>query len=339
MRKIGYRQLFSILLLIKVFSFVCSSEPYSTERMAGIFISCTAQFIVVIPMLVLCSKPRVNLKDEMLFGKLGLVLYAVFFIIWGAVSFLDMWKVTESISFPVKNKLFAAFLLAVVCLYASRLGLRVLARSAVLVLGLLAIAVIIMAAGAYSKMDLLNLTRSEETGTIWSYAFQDFCRSGELAAIFVLLNFTQDNEKKGVYSFLTAKLVFIEFISFIGIGVTGNLMQTIKYPFFEIGTYTQPFSSQRSEAVYIILFTFLCAVNITAQIIISSVLIEEIFPKFRFNELVSISLMLILSVFLNLSGTNLSFIWGIMIIVLSVVIPAIMYVRRKINDKKLQPQN
>jgi hypothetical protein len=252
-------------------------------------------------------------------------------VLWGAISFVKLWDVTGSISLPVKNKVFAAFLIAIVCLYASRLGLKVLARSAVIVLGLLALALAVMFIGAYSKIEILNLVKNENSESIWIYALNDFCESGELVALLVLLNFTQSNHKKGVFSYLTAKLVIIEFVSFIGIGVTGHLMQLIEFPFFEIGAYTQPFSTQRADSIYTILFAFLCVINITVQIILASVLIEEIFPKYRFNEITSIILMLIISVAINSTGMDLSLIWGGLIVLLSVIAPLIMYIRRKIN--------
>ena len=331
MKKIGYGQLFAVLLLIKIFGFVCSKSAYSTEQMTGVFISTIAQAIIVIPMLVLCNSNKINLKKDVPFGKFGLAIYVIFFLLWGAFSFVRLWDVTGSISLPVKNKVFAGFLIALICLYASRLGLKVLARSAVIVLGLLALALAVMLIGAYSKIEILNLVKNENSKSIWNYALNDFCESGELVALLVLLNFTRSHHKKAVYSFLTAKLVIIEFVSFIGISVTGHLMQVIEFPFFEIGAYTQPFSTQRADSIYTVLFTFLCVINITVQIILASVLIEEIFPKYKFNELTSIILMLIISVAINSTDMDFSLIWGGLIILLSVVAPLIMYTRRKIN--------
>lgn len=338
MKKIGYGQLFAVLLLIKLFGFICSKSAYSIEQMAGVFISTIAQAIIVIPMLILCSSNRVNLKKDVPLGKFGLAIYAIFFLLWGASSFVKLWDVTGNISLPIKNKIFAAFLIALVCLYASRLGLKVLARSAVIVLGLLALALAIMFIGAYSKIDILNLVKNENSDSIWKYALNDFCESGELVALLVLLNFTQNNLKKAVFSFLTAKLVIIQFVSFIGISVTGHLMQLIEFPFFEIGAYTQPFSTQRADSVYTVLFAFLCIINITVQIILASILIEEIFPKFKFNELTSIISMLIISVIINSSKMNFNLIWGGLIILLSVISPIIMHARRKINAEIQETQ-
>lgn len=299
--------------------------------MGGVLISTAAQLILAIPLMLLFNPKYTHLKEAMLFGKAGLCIYMAFFIIWGAVSFIKLWEVSVSISLPVENKLLAAFMIALVCLYASRLGLQVLARGAVLVLGLLGAALILMLIGAYSKIELLNLVRNEELNSVWLYALRDFCESGELVALIILLYFTENNHKKSVFSYLAAKLVLIELFSFIGITVLGNLMQTARYPFFEIGAYTQPFSTQRSDAIYIILFTFLCTINITIQIILSSILIHELFPKFKYAELSSISAMLILSFIINSTSINFEFLWGAFIIILSAIIPLIMYTRRKLN--------
>jgi hypothetical protein len=90
--------------------------------------------------------------------------------------------------------------------------------------------------------------------------------------------------KKAVYSYITAKLAVTLIISFIGITVLGRLMQISEYPFFSIGAYSQPLQIQRSDAVYIVLFTLLCVLFVSVQMYLSATLISKVFPKFKYSK-------------------------------------------------------
>ena len=83
-----------------------------------------------------------------------------------------------------------------------------------------------------------------------------------------------------------------------------------------------------------IVFTLLCVLNVTLQLVLSSILIKEIFPELKYNTLLSVILMLGLSALLNSTGVDIFPALGILIIILSIIIPVIMLIRRVCNEKK-----
>ena len=86
MNNISNSQLFALMFGVKTFSLICSGVTADASQMAGAAISIIAQFLLAIPMMTLYRREGFSLKKEMLFGKFGKCLYALFFIVWGAVS-------------------------------------------------------------------------------------------------------------------------------------------------------------------------------------------------------------------------------------------------------------
>ena len=80
MNNISNSQLFALMFGVKTFSLICSGVTADASQMAGAAISIIAQFLLAIPMMTLYRREGFSLKKEMLFGKFGKCLYALFFI-------------------------------------------------------------------------------------------------------------------------------------------------------------------------------------------------------------------------------------------------------------------
>lgn len=333
MNKISYGQLFTLLTALKAFSLICSGRPADTEQMLGAAISVILQMMAAIPMLMLYRKKNFSLKNEMLLGKLGKLLYSLFFILWGAVSLTDLWGVTTSVYFPVDSSFKCAVLIGIVCLYISFLGISATARSSTAIFGLLIFSIAVLAIGAYPKIELSNLLPDVSGRGVISSAVDDFCTSGDLPVLFVLLEYTKTSRSKGTSLFFIGKLVLIELVSFIEITVLGRIMDISDYPFFSAGAHSQPFSVQRSDALYMILFTMLCVISITLLLSLTSVLVKEIIPGFKYSAVLSIVLMLSASWAMNRYKINAGYIYGGLILLLAVILPLIMLIRRTVNEK------
>lgn len=334
MNKIKSSQLFALLISIRVFSIICMTDLTDANQMAGAALSIGLQFLVSIPMLLLYKDTSFSLKKEMLFGKFGKVLYIIFFVLWGSGSFSTLWEVTKSVYFPINSSFSGAVILAAVCIYAASLGLKAVSRASGFILGFTVLSIIIMIAGAYPKADLSNFIPNATFDGIIKSAIKDFCRSGELVMMFVLLELVPKGKKKAITTFFTAKLVLTELIAAIEITVLGKIINISDFPFFTAGAFSQPLSIQRADSVYMILFTVLCVLTVTVQIILSTLLISELLPDLKYKSLISALLMLILSSVFNITNFNPEPITGIFILLLAAVIPIIMYIRRKINEDK-----
>ncbi len=334
MNRISNLQLFSILISVKAFSLICSGITADAGQMAGAAIAIVLQFILALPMLSLYSKNGFDQKKEMLFGRLGMTFYALFFIMWGAVSFNRLWGVSKSVYFPVESSLMCSVIIAAVCLYCSSLGFNALSRSSLIMAGIFIFSVGVLILGAYSKADTANYVPSAAVRTVLENAVSYFCSSGEPVMLFILLNSSRSDRSKGVTAFFAGALILTELIYLIEITVLGKIINISDFPFFTAGAFSQPFSIQRADSLYMITFTLLCVMTVTLQLILAAMLVKEIIPELKYNTLLSVILMLSISAFLNYSGINIFPLIGILIIILSAVIPVIMLIRRIYNEKK-----
>lgn len=334
MNKISNSQLFALMLGVRAFGLVCSGITADASQMAGAAISIAAQFILAVPMLFLFKQKNFILQKEMLFGKFGKLLYAIFFIVWGALSFNRLWDVSKSVYFPVNSSLACAVILAAVCLYCASMKLSAVSRSSLIITGIFFFSLIVMIAGAYSKAELANYVPDTDISKVTSSAVRNYCSSGELVMLFILLSFTSDRRSRGVSAFFIGALFITELIYIIEITVLGNIINLTDFPFFTAGAFSQPFSIQRSDSLYMITFTLLCVMTVTLQLVLSSILVREIVPELKYNTLLSVILMLGISALLNSTGADISPLLGILIIILSIVIPVTMLIRRIYNEKK-----
>lgn len=339
MNKISNSQLFALLFGVKAFSLICSGVTADASQMAGAAISILAQFLLSVPMIMLYRKNGFSLKKEILFGKFGMFLYAFFFIIWGAVTFNRLWDVSKSVYFPVESSLACAVILAGVCLYCASLKLTAVSRASLIISGILIFSIGVMIFGAYPKAELANYYPNANTSDILDSTIKTFCSSGELVMLFMLLEFTPKQKHKGVTAFFIGSVIITELIYLVEITVLGEIIHLTDFPFFTAGAFSQPFSIQRADSIYMITFTLLCVMTVTLQLVLSSILIKEIVPELKYNILLSVILMLSLSSLLNSIGWDISPVLGIMIIILSIAIPVIMLVRRLYNERKTDNNN
>lgn len=335
MNKIKSNQLFAILISIRMFSIICSSDPSDAEQMAGAALSIFFQFLAAIPMVMIYNDKSFSLKRDMLFGKFGKSLYVIFFILWGAFSFSSLWDVTKSVYFPIDSSFTGSLILAAVCVYTASLGIKAISRSSGFIMGLIVLSLLIMILGAYPKAELANFAPNAHFSGIIKSAVKDFCRSGELVMMFILLELVPKGKRKAINGFFIGKFILTEAVAVIEITVLGKIMSISDFPFFSAGAFSQPLSIQRADSLYMILFTMLCVITVTLQIVLSTITINELLPKLKYKTLITAVLMLTVSSIINYTGIDLTAVSGCLILLLSVIIPITMYIiRRNKNENK-----
>lgn len=333
MNKISGTQLFSILICIRAFGLICSGVVADASQMAGAAISTALQFAFAIPMIMLYKKYNFNLRNDLIFGNFGRLLYIVYFIAGGAAAFSSLWDVSKSVYFPVDNSLACAVITAAVCLYCATLGFSALSRSSVITAGILFFSVAVLIFGAVPNAELSNYVPDAEIRRSLSAALENFCSSGELVILFIILD-GSSKSSRGITAFFASSFLMTELLYIIEITVLGNLIGISDFPFFSAGAFSQPMSIQRSDSLYMVTFTLLCVLTITTQLIISSTLIKQLMPELRYSKLVSIMLMLCLSAALGSVDFDIAIPMGIMTAVLSVILPTIMLIRRIFDEKR-----
>lgn len=194
---------------------------------------------------------------------------------------MQLWGVAAGVTFPVHNKLFGALLLTGVCLYGVQLGIHALARSASLLLPLFGVALAVLLLGAWSKAQPENLYAAAG-GSLLSAAWQDLCECGWLPGAAYLCRFTPFRPRRAVYGALLAQLGATVLVSLLGIAVLGRVGAQVEFPFFTLGAFSQPFATQRADAIYVVLFTLIGTITIAVQLYLAGACIARLFPKFPY---------------------------------------------------------
>ncbi|MCI5816423.1 hypothetical protein [Ruminococcus sp.] len=318
MNKIRSGQLFAILFLIRSFSLLCTDIPFSARQLGGALLSAMLQGLVLIPLL----RTRVPTPSAPAAGLFGL-----FFLAWGGHCFLQLWGVAAGVTFPVHNKLFGALLLTAVCLYGVMLGIRALARSATLLLPLFGVALAVLILGAWRKAEPENLYAAA-AGSPFAAAWQDFCECGWLPCAAYLCRFTPFHPRRAVYGALLAQLGSAVLVSLLGMAVLGRVGSLAEYPFFTLGAFSQPFATQRADAVYVVLFTLIGTITIAMQLYLAGSCIAGLFPRFPYPFYAAAAGTLLAAWGMHSAGLLHSWLYGVWILLLCGVLPLVQLLKK-----------
>lgn len=330
MSRVRGGQLFAILFLLRMFTFLCTPLPFSSVQIGGSLLSTAVQALLVLPALALYDRGFQPVRPNR--DKWVAVLYGLFFVYWGASALVRLWTVATGISFPITSMRLGAVLLAVCCLYAAKLGLRTLGRASAIVFGLFLLTLAVMLIGAFGKLQAENLL-PDGNGGLLRAAWADLCDSGELPAAVILCGYAQTRRRHALFSMLLAKLAVITLVSVLGILVLGRLMDIADYPFFTLGSFSQPFAVQRADSLYLILFTMLGVVSVTTQILLASTMLHAVAPRCPHTVLIATAACLAGGVCLSLTGSATVHAAGIAIVLLTLLIPLILLIERSLHEK------
>ncbi len=293
MNKISCGQAFSILIVIGFFNIVSSSTAYSSEHTAGLVISAILQSIMALLIITLYNKKDFNIQKMPLWSS---IIFITYFIIYGGFAFSRFYIIAKSMSFPIDNKVFAIVLIAGICLYCAYCGIKAVGRSSVVIAFIFAVSLIFIFIGAKYNFDRLAFKNPAE---MISYGFSDFIYSSESVILFIIFSFIKNDKAKCAYKFIVLKLISAGLISFVGTAVLGSISGISEFPFFSLSTYSQPFSVQRSDSIYIMFFAILSAVSITFFIITASTILRSTCPKLKYNEFIVTIVMLLCALIFN----------------------------------------
>lgn len=328
MNKISCSQLTTALLLSSAFMLMCLSTPVGIEYMAGTAISFAIQFLLCIPIIILYRKGfslSAYCSDRHYFIPCLFVLY---FILRGGMSFILVWNGSEELSLPFSAPLITAVLIGIVCFYAASLGLSAFVRASTIVSGILAVTIVVLLIGAIKRIDVMELSQSTDI-TVAGSIIQNLSLADTLPVFFVLMNFTNNSKPYKTLMFLPTGFVLWEIVLFLCITVLGSLLSTAKYPFFLLTSVSQPFSSQRADSLYLILFVLLCILRITLFTVLAAHLLGMVFPKLKFRSVITLLLMIGAAIVFGMISYTGNIFSIIFIFLLAFLIPIIFCVRLK----------
>lgn len=283
MNRLSCGQFTALLLITDAFTLFCLMGNLSVTTAAVLLLGTALQYASVYP-LVYCYKRGASLAG---ISKAVQLFYLLYLIFWGGLLFVMLWNVSEAITIPAENfpvfpeKLIISGLIAVVCLYVSSPGEKALSRAAVIAAALGAVCIAIMIISAIPRFSAEYITDLSHSESFLTELSRTLVMGGGTGSLTVLLGFAKEEPYKYVNSYFTAKTVLYTAVALTTAAVSGGIMGITDFPVVTAVQLSQPFSSQRVDSLFLIVFVILAVFSIALQTITASYLLSRLFPDFR----------------------------------------------------------
>jgi len=302
--------MWAVLFTFRVLSFFSSSSGYSLSQIAGLAVSAAVQAALLIPFVYICSKNDISAES---FGKTG-ILFSACFIFSGICILRKLAGVAETERFIPYDSLWLLLAAGLAALYCGGQEIKVSGRAAVITAGLLVFFTAVSAVTCISQAVPEYIVSSAGKNSVAGYAVRDLAESTELPSVLALSLFSGRDRWKGIRIFLFSGLAYTVLISVLGAALLGEVSQISDHPFFEICSFSGPFSVQRSDAFFIGMYMLAAVVCISVCTAASSVFLRK---YAGYPSLVSAALITSGGiVFRNINSTYAELMISVMLIVL-----------------------
>lgn len=317
MDKINKSQLYSVLISVRLFEYICSMDMYCRNQMLGVFISLIFQVAMVI--LIFMFSDKLSILQKIQSSRILSYIYVAYFVFYGGVSLCRINSIDNVIPKTLTG-IVCGILFGATCVYCSRLGLKALFRSSIAIMFLVTISFIVLIYGVISHMDISNIHNYNDEYNIFYYAISDFSKNVDLIFLSLLVDISYT--KKEAFKYLGFKLLCIQVLSLIGLSVLAGTGIISKYSFIDLASYSQPFGIQRADSIYILITIIVSVLNISLSLNLCSQLLKDTLGKHK--EVVLTILMIIVSYLVFVINLDITIISAIMILILSCIIPALL---------------
>ncbi len=330
MNRISRGQFAALLLITDAFALFCLMESISLMTVIGFAAATVIQVIMAVPA-VKFYKNGGTLKNS---GKAAELFYLIYLILWGGLLFVMLWNSAEVIYIPYDNfgiipgKLLISGLIAITCLYASSPGLKSLSRAGFIAAALGTFCIAIVVISALFGAEWSNLAESGNMKGFVEELSRGFVLSGGLGSFVVLLGFTKGDIVKNVRFYFTGKLILLTAVTSAAVLVAGGIMEITDFPIVTAAQLSQPFSSQRIDSLFLIIFVILAVFAISVQTVSASYLLERTVPLVKRFRSTIILVMMIGAAFL-LSGINTyTPVYAFITVGVLLIVPTVMLIKK-----------
>jgi hypothetical protein len=167
------------------------------------------------------------------------------------------------------------------------LGVEGISRSSGAIFVILIIMLVIMAFTSFHSIDTVNFYLSKSKGQLLPAVRDELARNGEIVALCFLCKFVPKKFGRSVAGYLVGKILIIEAVLLLIQGVLGDFAALTDYPFLAVGAYAGVNFLQRTDAIYLIVWTMTAVLKNALFLCICAGLLEELFPKMRGKTAVS----------------------------------------------------
>ncbi|MBE6857303.1 MAG: hypothetical protein E7500_07780 [Ruminococcus sp.] len=283
MNRLNDSQLLSLLLVTDAFALICFMGDLSVISVAGFVLGAVFRYLLYLPIAEFYQKGG-TLKSSSALVKWFCLIYI---ILWGGLLFVMLWNASEAVTIPaeyipfIPENLVISGLIALTCLYVSSPGEKALSRASLIASALGAICISIVILSAVPRFRIAYLEDIPQGRDIISGLFTGFVIGGGSGALTVLLGFTKGDAKRLIRRYFTAQLILLAVVSLTVIMVTGGIDKVTDFPVITAVTLSQPFSTQRIDALFLIIFVILAVFSISVQTVTASYLLSRLYPDFR----------------------------------------------------------
>lgn len=335
MNKITSAQFCSLLLITDAFTLFCLIGSVSLITVSAFACSAALQFVMAIPLAKFYAN---GIKS----GKPSQIFYFIYLILWGGVLFNMLWSTSKAIYIPYENsggirgKLLIAGIIAAVCLYISSTGIKTLARAALIAAAVGALCIIIVSVSAVAGSDMKNIVRAEADRGFVTELVKSLALSGGLGSFTVLLGLTKGKTLPNAAKYFLGKLILTSVIILTATLVAGGIMKITDFPIVTAAQLSQPFSSQRIDSLFLIIFSIFAVFSIAVQSMTAAYLLKEIFPKFKKYRSCTVILLIIGAAFLLAKTDKYSIIYAVAPVTALLIIPLLsaLYNKTVSNNNK-----
>lgn len=278
-----------MLLITDAFALFCFTGSVSLMTVIGLTVGILIQFILAVPLI------RLGGISE----KPAYIFYLAYLIMWGGLLFGMQWKTSRHIYIPYENsggiwgKLLISGLIALVCLYISSAGIKAMGRASLIAAFIGAVCLLIAAVSGLVHLETENLFRAVSGRSLFEELATGFALSGGVGSFAILLGITKGSSMKNAAAYFIGKGVLTAALTLTAVMVAGGIMEITDFPVVTAAQVSQPFSSQRIDSLFLIVFAIFAVFSIAVQTAASAYIFGELFPKFvRFRSSVSLLLMI-----------------------------------------------
>lgn len=286
MNKLSRGQFLSLLLINDAFLLICIQGDISLKTAAAFAAATLIQVLFAVPLIIMYRKGHKILQTS---RTLKLILL-IYMILSGRTLFNTLWHTSSAVYIPYENrglagKLIIAAAIAVICIYVAFLGESALARSTVITAaaGTFCIAGMLLISAVNSDIKTLLLPDTETS--FFHEITRGLALSSGTGCFVFLLGETKGDPFRNSLSYFTARFVLYSAIITASLLSAGGIMHFAPLPVLTAAQLIQPFSSQRTDALFLIVFSCLAVFASALHILIGGNLLKCIIPfaeKYRY---------------------------------------------------------
>lgn len=330
MNEITRNQLAAMTLITDAFVLFCFSEKISLVT-AGVFVAASLfQLLLAIPLAELGGISE----------KWAETVYLLYILLWGGLLFVMQWNTSKAIYIPYENsggvwgKLLISGLIFAVCLYISSTGVKSLARAALISAFIGAVCLLVVSVSALMHVDPENLSRARSGRSVTEEIISGFAMSGSIGSFAIMLKLSKGSAMKNTSFYFIAKTILTGVVMLTAVVVAGGIMNTTYFPIVTAAQISQPFSSQRIDSLFLIVFTIFAVFSIAVQTTAAAYLLNKLIPRFNKFRSSAALLLMIGSAFMLSNIERYGAISGAATAVVLFVLPLASLTAKKLSHKK-----